>query len=144
MAPSNIGDGGRFAPGNRHGRGRPAGSRNNATLALDEIAATEGESVLRKVLEQALEGDLRAAELLLARIWPVKRGRPVRLDLPATDTAAGIAAALGALVEAVATAEVTPEEAAPVGALLETKRRAIETAELEERLRKLEEKANGL
>lgn len=140
MTPSNNGQ---FRPGNRRGKGRAAGSRNNATLALDEIAAGEGEGVLRKVLEQALEGDLRAAELLLARVWPVKRGRPVRLSLPAVDTAAGVAAALGALVEAVAAGEVTPEEAAPIGALLETKRRAIETSELESRLRELEDKVGG-
>lgn len=136
-------NGGQFLPGNRRGRGRPAGSRNAASIALDEIAAGEGENVLRQVLEQALAGDLKAAEMLLARVWPVKRGRPVRLQLPAVDTADGVAAALGALVKAVAAGEVTPEEAAPVGALLETKRRAIETSELEERLRKLEDKANG-
>lgn len=130
-----------FERGNRFGRGRPAGSRNNATLALDQIAAGEAESVLRQVLQQALAGDLRAAEMLMARIWPVKRGRPVRLQLPAIDTAAGVAAALGALIEAVAAGDVTPEEAAPVGPLLETKRRAIETVELEERLRVLEEKS---
>lgn len=132
-----------FQPGNRHGRGRPAGSRNRATLLLDQLAAGEGENILKKVLEKAQEGDLKAAELLLARIWPPRRGRPVRLQLPAVDTADGVAAALGALVKAVAAGEVTPEEAAPVGALLETKRRAIETSELEERLRKLEDKANG-
>lgn len=136
-------NGGQFLPGNRRGRGRPAGSRNAASIALDEIAAGEGENVLRQVLEQALAGDLKAAEMLLARVWPMKRGRPVRLQLPAVDTADGVAAALGALVKAVAAGEVTPEEAAPVGALLETKRRAIETSELEERLRKLEDKANG-
>lgn len=143
MATSNNGGGGRFAPGNRHGRGRAAGSRNNASLVLDEIAAGEAGSVLRRVLEQALEGDLKAAEMLLARVWPVKRGRPVRLSLPPVDTAAGVAAALGALVEAVAAGDVTPEEAAPIGSLLETRRRAIETVELEARLRELEDKVGG-
>ena len=121
-------NGGQFLPGNRRGRGRPAGSRNAASIALDEIAAGEGENVLRQVLQQALAGDLRAAEMLLARIWPVKRGRPVRLQLPAIDTAAGVDAALGTVIGAVAAGEITPEEAGAVAALLETKRRAIETA----------------
>ena len=117
-----------FQPGNRHGKGRPAGSRNRATLALDEIAAGEAEGVLRRVLQQALDGDLKAAEIILARVWPPRRGRPVRLNLPSVDTAAGVAAALGALVAAVAAGEITPEEAGAIAALLETKRRAIETA----------------
>lgn len=137
--PSNNGQ---FRLGNQRGRGRPAGSRNRATLALDEIAAGEAEGVLRRVLQQALDGDLKAAEIILARIWPPRRGRPVRLSLPPTDTADGVDAALATVIKAVAAGEVTPEEAAPVGTLLETKRRAIETADLEERLRQLEEKVS--
>lgn len=121
-------NGGQFLPGNCRGRGRPAGSRNRATLALDEIAATEAEGVLRQVLQQALNGDLRAAEIILARIWPPRRGRPVRLSLPAVDTAAGVDAALATVIGAVAAGEVTPEEAGAIAALLETKRRALETA----------------
>ncbi|MBL8668995.1 MAG: hypothetical protein JNM48_16190 [Rhodospirillales bacterium] len=117
-----------FQPGNRHGRGRPAGSRNRATLLLDQLAAGEGENILKKVLEKAQEGDLKAAELLLARIWPPRRGRPVRLSLPPTDTATGVDAALATVIGAVAAGEVTPEEAGAIAGLLETKRRAIETA----------------
>jgi hypothetical protein len=45
---------------------------------------------------------------------------------------------LSELVQAVAAGDVTPEEAATVAGLLETKRRAIETAELEARINQLE------
>lgn len=117
-----------FVPGNRHGRGRPAGSRNRATLLLDQLAEGEGEKILKNVLEQALSGDLKAAEILLARIWPVKKGRPVRLNLPPTDTPAGVADGLEALIRAVAAGAITPDEAGAVAALLDAKRKAIDLA----------------
>jgi hypothetical protein len=50
------------------GRGRPAGSRNRATLILDALAAGEAETLLRTVLQQATAGDMRATELVLSRI----------------------------------------------------------------------------
>lgn len=114
-----------FEPGNRFGKGRAAGSRNAASIALDEITAGEAEGVLRAVLKQALDGDLKAAEIILARIWPVRRGRPVRLSLPAVDTAAGVDAALGTIIEGVAAGGISPEEAGAVAALLDAKCRTI-------------------
>jgi len=134
---------GTFAAGNRCGRGRPTGSRNRAAVALDELAQAEAESVLRATVEAAKSGDIRAAELVLSRIWPVRKGRPVNLRLPVIDTAGDVSAALGALVEAVAAGEVTPEEAGSIGALLEGKRRAIETADLEARIAALEANHEG-
>ena len=46
--------------------------------------------------------------------------------------------ALGALAEAVAEGSITPDEAQAVAAVLETQRRAIETAELDARITALE------
>ena len=65
---------GRFregASGNPAGR-RP-GSRNRASLVLDALADGEAESVLQAMVERAKQGDLRAAEFVLARAWPARR-----------------------------------------------------------------------
>jgi hypothetical protein len=72
--------------------------------------------------------------MVLARVWPVRRGRPVTLTLPPIKTAADVVTAFGAVADAMAAGELTPEEASAVAGVLEAKRRAIETAELEERL----------
>jgi hypothetical protein len=64
-----------FQNGNTAGRGRPEGSRNKATLLLDRLADDEAEAIQRQVIEAAKGGDLKAAELILARIWPPRRGR---------------------------------------------------------------------
>ena len=71
-----------FKKGNTAGRGRPEGSRNKATLLFDELADDEAETIQQQVIAAAKGGDLKAAELVLARIWSPRRGRPIRLELP--------------------------------------------------------------
>jgi hypothetical protein len=127
-----------FEPGNPGGPGRPVGSRNKATLALDQIADDAGKAILEKMVEAAKDGDLRAADLVLSRIWPARKGRPISLELPKIDTAADLVAGLGRVADAVAAGDITPDEGQAVSAVLETKRRAIETLELEIRITALE------
>src|SRR5580704_3295017 len=86
---------GLFEPGGPGGPGRPAGSRNKATLALDKIADDAGEDILNKMVEAAKGGDMRAADLVLSRIWPVRKGRPISLELPKIDTTADLVVGLG-------------------------------------------------
>ena len=81
---------------------------------------------------------MRAADLVLSRIWPVRKGRPITLELPPIETAADIVSALGKVADAVAAGDVTPDEASAVAHVLEVKRRAIETADLESRISALE------
>jgi hypothetical protein len=67
----------------------------------------------------------------------------VELDLPEVTTSRGVAAAMAALVHAMASGDVTPDEASTISSVLEIRRRAIETLEIDERLKKLEEAKNG-
>ena len=128
-----------FKPGQSgNPRGTRAGSRNRATLALDALAAGEASDVLKATVERAKAGDMAAARIVLDRCWPVRRGRPVRLDLPKMRTPADLAFALGAVAQSVVRGELSPEEGAAVAAVLETHRRAIETAQLEQRVSSLE------
>jgi hypothetical protein len=69
-----------FKPGNPGGPGRPADSRNKATLALDRIADDAGEDILNAMVAAAKGGDIRSADLVLQRIWPVRKGRPLSLS----------------------------------------------------------------
>jgi len=129
---------GRFQPGNPGGPGRPTGSRNKATVMLDQLAEGEGAEVLRSVLTGAKGGDMAAARIILDRVWPARKSRPVSLVLPEIRTAADVVAALGAVADAVGAGEIAPDEGAAVASILETKRKAIETVELETRVANLE------
>jgi hypothetical protein len=128
-----------FEPGNPGGPGRPAGSRNKATLVLDQIADDAGKAILEKMVEAAVSGDMRAAELVLQRIWPARKSRPISLALPAIRSASDIVAAVGAVADAVGAGDITPDEGQAVASILEAKRKAIETVDLEARLSALEQ-----
>jgi hypothetical protein len=127
-----------FAKGNPGGPGRRDGSRNAATLLLDKLAEEDGQEILRKTLEDAKGGDANARKLVLDRIWPVRKGRAIALGLPNIATASDVLSALSVVADAVGAGEITPDEGTAVAAILEVKRKAIETVELESRVASLE------
>jgi hypothetical protein len=133
----------RFARGNKYGKGRPEGSRNSATIALQSLLDDEGEAITRKAIEMALEGDSTALRLVLERLVPPTRERRVNLTLPKVTTAADIAVAIGAVLEAVANGELAPSEGQSLTGLLEAQRKSIETAQLEQRVTQLERRADA-
>jgi Family of unknown function (DUF5681) len=128
-----------FQPGHPGGPGRPQGSRNKATLVLDKIADDAGEDILTKMVGAAKSGDMRAAELVLQRIWPARKSRPIALALPSIQSASDVVAVIGAIADAVGAGEISPDEGQAVASILEAKRRAIETVDLEARLSALEQ-----
>lgn len=136
-----AGPGRPFPPG-RSGnpKGRPKGSRHAALVALDAIGQDGAEEILKNLIIDAKSGDTRAAEVLLRRAWPAPKGRPVELDLPPVESAADVARALGAVTQAIAAGEITPEEGQAVASVLETQRRTMLSSDFERRLAELEAK----
>jgi hypothetical protein len=129
-----------FEKGNQFSAGRPRGARNKATVWFEAVGGEGTEKVIRTVQKEAERGNMYAAALVLSRTWPRRRGRPVQLDMPPVETPAGLVQAQAALVAAMSTGQITPEEAASVASVLETQRRAIETHDHERRIRELENK----
>ena len=118
--------------------GRPQGSRNKATIALEDLLDGQAEALTQKAVELALDGDMAALRLCLERIIPPRKSRPIEIELPPVETAGDITAAQGAVIAAMAKGDITPDEANTVAGVLEAKRRSIETAELEKRIHTLE------
>jgi len=117
---------GQFVPGvSGNPAGRREGSRNRATLALQALLDGEGERVVRKAVEMALQGNETALRLVLERLLPVAKDRPISLDLPQLAKASDVAEAVRRAVEAVAAGAVTPAEAEIVLKLLEALRAAL-------------------
>lgn len=127
---------GRFASGNP---GRPPGARHKSTVAMEALLDGEAEALTRKVVELALEGDTTALRLCLERLSPPRKDTPIRFELPEVATPRDVVAASSAILEAVATGELTPSEAQAVGALLQAHSRTLELNDLELRLQRLEE-----
>lgn len=121
--------------------GKPRGTRHRVTVLAQTMMEDEAAEVVRGVIDAAKGGDMTAARLVLDRIAPPHKGRLVAFDLPPMETAADVLAALGAVVQAVATGALTPDEGTSIAGLLDLKRKAIETVEIERRLAALEEGA---
>jgi hypothetical protein len=105
--------------------------------------AASAEAVVRAVVEKAKAGDMTAARIILVRLIPPRRGRPVPLDLPTVRVAGELLAAQSTLIQALAEGEVTAEEAAAVSSVLEAHRKLVETEELATRLQRLEERVGS-
>lgn len=133
---------GRPFPKGRSGnpQGRPLGARNAATVLAEQLIDGEAEALIRKLLEKAKKGDITALRLCIDRILPPRRERPILFSLPDIETAADVVTALGVVVTSLASGDLTPEQATAVANVIEVKRKAIETAELEARMRAIEER----
>ena len=129
----------RFARGNSFGKGRPQGSRNKATIALQALLDEEGEQITRKAIEMAKAGDSAALRLVIDRLIPPVRERRLSLELPKIETPAGVVAAIGVVLDAVGAGKITPSEGQALAGLLEAQRKNMETLELEARIAAVEQ-----
>ena len=73
--------------------GKPKGSLNRVTLAIQSLLDGEGEELTRKAIELAKDGDLTALKLCLERICPPRKSRPISIDLPDVKTSEGVSLA---------------------------------------------------
>jgi hypothetical protein len=131
-----------FEPGQSgNPAGRPAGSRNAATLAIDALLDGEGEALTRKAIELAKAGDMQALRLCMDRIVPPRRDRPVAFTLPKIEGPDDAANAMAAILKAAADGEITPIEAGEVAKLLDVYVRTVEITDLTKRIEQLENAA---
>lgn len=124
-----------FEPGNP---GKPKGARSRATLAAEALLDGEAESLTRKAVEMALDGDTVALRLCLERLVPPRKERPLAIDLPTITGAQDHPGVIASIFSAVAIGDLTTGEAQALAAVLEQHRRAVETAEILTRLEALE------
>jgi Family of unknown function (DUF5681) len=118
--------------------GRPAGSRNKTTLAMEALLDGEADAIVSKAIEKAKEGDGMALRMCLERIVPPRKDRPVNFNLPKIQTAADALTAMGALVAAVAAGDITPSEASELSKLIDSYVKSLEITDIAERVAKLE------
>ena len=129
------------------GKGRPAGSRNKRTIAMMEKLG-EGETpcefALRLMRDEQQPQDIRlnAARIAAPYLHPKPQPEPrlVSFELPESiENSAHLMQAHANLLRATATGELALDEAREISIMLDAHRKVIETASLEDRIRKLEE-----
>jgi len=126
---------GQFSAGNS---GKPRGSRNKATLAIESLLQGQAEALTQTALTKALEGDSVALRLCMDRIAPLPKDATVTFAMPTMSSALDASEAAGSVLKAVSEGELTPLEATRVMGLIDSYRRTLELTEIEERLQALE------
>lgn len=122
--------------------GRPKGSRNRATLLA--LAAMEGEleGVVKSVIDAAKKGDMTAARLVVDKLIPATKDRPLEMTLPEVKDLAGCKDAQASILAAVATGEITLSQGEQLSNLIDSQRRSMETEDVLSRLKAIEDRLN--
>jgi hypothetical protein len=128
-----------FEKGNRLGRGRPLGSRNQASLMVQQSLEEHAEAITKKCVILALKGDATALRLCMERLVGPRKQRVLRFKVPGSQTAAEVSAAVEVVLRGVSGGQLTPGEGQAFSQILEHRRKVIETEELEKRVRALEQ-----
>ena len=123
---------GRFAEGNPGGPGRPRAAERVA--ALDRRAAEVAPALIDALIATAKAGNVKAIEMLLSRVWPVRRGHPVQIDAPEIRSIADLLPASAALTTAVFTGDLTPHEGQAAAQVLATHNDVVGLLDFDKRL----------
>ncbi|MHC4342771.1 MAG: DUF5681 domain-containing protein [Planctomycetota bacterium] len=137
---------GRFVKGNSGGPGNP----NLRRLAQCQRAVREAvtlkdlAAVLKKLVSLAKAGDPQAARTLLDRVLgkvtvPPKDDEVLALQLPAVSSPADCVLANTLILAALGEGRISPSAALQMSSIVESVRRSLETLELAERVKALEE-----
>jgi hypothetical protein len=126
---------GRFAPGNGGGPGRPRGRRNRVSELVEELLEGQAEQMTRKLISKALAGSTDAMKIAFAIMAPPRKDRPIEIALPPLTNQV---AAHDAVIGAVAEGQISAAEGHALAGLLDLRRRAVETMDIEARLAALE------
>jgi hypothetical protein len=109
---------------------------------LEKLLDNDAATITSKAIELA-KNDLTALRLCLERIIPPRKDRPVNFDMPEIKTPSDALVAATAIMRAVAGSELTPSEAAELSKTIDSFVRVAETADLAERIKRLEQVADN-
>ncbi|HET6522064.1 MAG TPA: hypothetical protein VFG47_19915 [Geminicoccaceae bacterium] len=119
--------------------GRRPGSRNRMNALSDELFGERAAELIAVVIQRAMDGNDEMLKLALSRISPPVRGRLMHLpDLPPLDSVSGCDEALGMVIAAAASGQLTTEEAQVLASLVKSKQDSVTARDVAERLAALE------
>lgn len=128
-----------FVPGvSGNPRGRLPGTKTRKQAVVESLFEGEVAEVARKALEMARGGNVDCIRLILDRIAPVRRGRPVRFKFPSLNDGADVVACFNGILRSCADGVLSIEEAQSLASVVEAGTRAILVRELEDRVERLE------
>lgn len=125
---------GTFPPGTS---GNPSGRPKSANAELRKRLAKDGEKIIQAVVDQALEGDMTAAKIILDRILPPLRPTAAPVNVP-TPPDANLTDTAQAILNAAAQGHIPADTASQLITATANLTRINELEELKPRLEALE------
>jgi Family of unknown function (DUF5681) len=119
--------------------GRPPGSKNKVTRALEQLAEGQAEQLLRKVIEQALAGDVTCQRMMLDRLYVPPKARPINVPIPPINGREDALSAIAAIFSALGQGQLTPDETTALSLVVGRFIQIIELQDHERRIAALEQ-----
>jgi len=124
--------------------GRPTGSRNRSTVLMEELLEGQSEVLISMLINLALSGNVAALRLCLDRLLPVRRHRPINLNLAEVRTAKDVTEAMSQIVAATAEGQITPNDGEAMTNILSFQLKALSVADLDQRNEAVESSKAGV
>ncbi len=124
---------------NTSGQGAPRGKPISTAQAVQAMLECEALRITQRLIDGALAGETQAVRMILDRVAPAPKDRAVPFNMPDIKAPADAPLIISALLKAVAVGDLAPSEAEAVAKLVEFYRRSVETANIEVRLKLVEE-----
>ena len=120
---------GRFAKGCAGGPGRPRKPVSTVAADLDRLGAEVAQELMQLTIQRARRGNLKATEMVLQRVWPARRNRPLELDPQSGDGLPDLLGQHAALAQAMIDGEVSPQDAQAATRVLKALQQQMRRAE---------------
>src|SRR5713101_2904837 len=118
--------------------GRPRGSRNKASVRMQEMLEQNAEELVNKVVELGIAGNIGALRLCLDRLVPTRKNEPLLCEMAPLQKAADAVAAIAGIASAAVAGDVTADEAAKLAKVISLYVNTLEAHQFEEQLAQLE------
>ncbi len=136
----NTSKNGQFTAGNKHGKGRPAGSRNKVSINAMNLMKDEEQALSRKAIDSALNGNTQMLQFCLSRLLPPPpKDTPIRLsDMPVCNDIKSSVALSSFILKEMSEGNLTVSQAHLISGIVEKHLRCLQLTDVEQRLEDIE------
>ena len=120
--------------------GKPRGAKNRSSLVAERLFADESREICGSVIAQAKTGNMQAAKIILDRVLPPIKDKPIEIDLPKMMTCNDLVRAVECITSAVGSGLISPLEGESIARIVDIHIKALELNEIEKRLSNLEKR----
>jgi len=118
--------------------GRPRGSRNRASIMMEQLLDGQAEKLVQKVVTSALEGNTHAMAICLDRLIPRCKERTINFDTPPINNYNDILRAAETIFDGIGKGQITPTEGEKLTRVLQFQLQSYMALDFESRIAAIE------